>query len=113
MQRDPKLYLYDIKQAISAIGEFTAGKTLADYQNEVMMRSAVERQVVIIAEAISKLSDIDKEMVAGIRWYRRIIAFRNIIVHNYTDIDDQLVWETLEAYLPALAGDVEALLEGD
>ena len=52
-------------------------------------------------------------MVAGIRWYRRIIAFRNIIVHNYTDIDDQLVWEMLEAYLPALAGDVEALLEGD
>ena len=50
MQRDPKLYLYDIKQAISAIGEFTAGKTLADYQNELMMRSAVERQVVIIAE---------------------------------------------------------------
>ena len=32
MQRDPKLHLYDIKQAISAIGEFTAGKTLADYQ---------------------------------------------------------------------------------
>ena len=56
MQRDPKLYLYDIKQAISAIGEFTAGKTLADYKNELMMRSAVERQVVIIAEAISRMS---------------------------------------------------------
>ena len=113
MRRDPKLYLYDIQQAISAIREFTAGKTLADYQNALMMRSAVERQVVIIAEALRKLSDLDKEIIADIRWYKRIIAFRNIIIHQYTDVDDQLVWETLEAYLPALASDVKVLLEKD
>ncbi len=113
MQRDPEVYLYDIRQAINAIGEFTAGKVFADYQNDLMMRSAVERQVVIIAEAISKMAAIDEGLVSGITWYRRIIAFRNILIHNYADIDDHLVWETLEAYLPALARDVEALLEGN
>lgn len=45
MRRDPKRYLYDIEQAINAIREFTSGKTLSDYQSELMLRSAVERQV--------------------------------------------------------------------
>lgn len=59
MRRDPKLYLYDIQQAIR---EFTAGKTLADYQNALMMCSTVERQVVIIAEVLHKLSDLIKKL---------------------------------------------------
>ena len=66
-----------------------------------------------LAEALRKLSDLDKEIIADIRWYKRIIAFRNILIHQYTDVDDQLVWETLEAYLPALASDVKVLLEND
>ena len=111
MPRDPKRYLYDIGQAIGAIREFIKGKTFTDYQRELLLRSAVERQVIIIGEAIRRLARIDEEIVARITRYPRIIAFRNIIIHEYTDIDDQLVWETLESYLPTLERDIDTLLE--
>lgn len=110
MPRDPKRYLYDIKQAIGAIREFTTGKVLTDYQRELITRSAVERQVMIIGEAIRQLANIDQQTVTRISHYRRIIAFRNILIHEYTDIDDELVWETLETYLPLLCDDVSSLL---
>jgi uncharacterized protein with HEPN domain len=42
--------------------------------------------------------------------HRRIIAFRNILVHGYADVDDQLVWDIAESKLAALRTEVAALL---
>ena len=43
--------------------------------------------------------------------YRRVIAFRNILVHGYAQVDDRLVWDIVETRLPALRREVAALLE--
>ncbi len=48
---------------------------------------------------------------AHIREHTRIIAFRNILVHGYAEIDDRIVWDILESKLPALLLDVESLLK--
>ena len=52
-------------------------------------------------------------MVAGISDYQRIIAFRNVLIHGYADIDDRLVWNVVETNLPTLAREVDDLLEPD
>jgi uncharacterized protein with HEPN domain len=52
MKRDPRAYLWDAKQAVDAIRQFTSGKSLADYVTDQMLRSAVERQFEIIGEAL-------------------------------------------------------------
>ena len=49
--------------------------------------------------------------VARISEYTRIIAFRNILVHGYADIDDRIVWGIVESNLPALLQEVESLLK--
>ncbi len=60
-----------------------------------MLRSAVERKFEIIGEAMSKLSKLDEKLASRIAEYRRIIAFRNILIHGYIDVDDALVWDDL------------------
>jgi uncharacterized protein with HEPN domain len=76
-----------------------------------MLRSAVERQFEIIGEALAKLAKIDQETATLISEHRRIIAFRNILIHGYAQIDDRLVWGVLDSKLPALSQEVKKLLE--
>ncbi len=110
MQLEAKKYLYDIQQAAGRVAEFTAGKRLEDYRSNAMLRAAVERQFEIIGEALSRLVQLDKTFAARITEYRRIVAFRNILIHGYADVDDRLVWDVVETKLPLLRGEVEALL---
>lgn len=53
-QRDVRVYLFDIVQAARSVEEFTAGKTLTDYEASLLLRSAVERQFEIIGEALNR-----------------------------------------------------------
>ena len=103
-------YLYDIRQAAVLVDVFLAGKTLADYRRDAMLRAAVEREFTIIGEAVSQLAKVDRELVFSITNYRRIISFRNLLIHGYGVVDDALVWDVVEAALPLLRSEVEALL---
>ncbi len=81
-------YLFDIAQACELLAQFIAGKALADYAAEPLLRSAVERQF-------------------------EIIAFRNRLIHAYASIADEVVWGVLETNLPTLRRELDALLKED
>ena len=112
MRPEAKKYLYDIEQAANLIVSFTAGKSFADYQSDALLRSGVERQFEIIGEALSQLVKIDLASASRIPAYREIIAFRNILVDGYSEIDDALVWKAVESEAPALIQTVARMLEG-
>ena len=65
----------------------------------------------IIGEAMTRLAGVDEELVGRITQYRRIIAFRNVLIHGYADVDNRLVWGVVELNLPTLAKEVDALLQ--
>ena len=94
------------------MAEFVAGKGFDDYTDNAMLRAAVEREFEIIGEALARLARLDEDLVSGISEYRRIIAFRNILIHGYAEIDDRLVWDIVETKLPILRREVAALIEG-
>jgi uncharacterized protein with HEPN domain len=75
-----------------------------------MLRSAVERQFEIIGEALSQLARSSPVLAARIPELRRIIGFRNALIHGYDQIDDDGVWRAIGTDLPALRADVAALL---
>jgi uncharacterized protein with HEPN domain len=101
--------LYDIQQAESLTRVFISGKTFDDYTSDPLLRSAVERQLEIIGEALSQLAKINTDHVARITDYRRIIALRNILIHGYAKIDHRVIWNILERSLPVLRREVEIL----
>ena len=111
MRLEAKKYLYDIRQAADLLAAFTAGRVFADYEADAMLRAAVERQFEIIGEALAQLARLDEGLALRISEHRRIIAFRNILIHGYVDVDDRLVWDIIETRLPALRREVAALLD--
>ncbi len=70
-----------------------------------MVRAAVERQCEIIGEALAKLAKADEAVAARISERRRIIAFRNILIHGYADVDHRLVWDVVTTKVPILAAE--------
>ena len=110
MRLEAKKRLYDILRAAMLLAEFTDGKSIADYERDIMLRSAVERQFTIIGEAMAQFARFDAEVAARISEYPRIIAFRNVLIHGYADVDDALVWGMLETDVPKLIAEVRALL---
>lgn len=113
MQLEAKKYLYDIQQAADLLAAFTASKQLEDYEADPMLRAAVERKFEIIGEALAQLSRLDDRLVARISEYRRIIAFRNILIHGYAEVDDRMVWDIVESKFPVLRREITAMLKGE
>jgi uncharacterized protein with HEPN domain len=111
MQLEAKKYLYDIQQAVERIVEFTAGKRFEDYRSNPMLRAAVERQFEIIGEALVRLVRLAESLASRITEHRRIVDFRNILVHGYADVDDRVVWDVVQTKVPVLRRQVEALLK--
>ena len=82
MQRDPKSLLWDAREAAKLIAAVTAGKSFADFDADIVPRSAVERQFEIIGEAPAQLARIDAAMAQKVPDLRQIIAFRNVLIHG-------------------------------
>jgi len=80
------------------------------YSADALLRSAVERQLEIVGEALAQLARVDVATASQISEYQRIIAFRNILIHGYAEIDHRIVWNVLELKLPALLRQAEAFL---
>jgi len=76
-------------------------------------RRAVEREFEIIGEALKRIDRLDPPTAARISELRRIVDFRNRIIHGYDTVDDAVVWGIVEKRLPLLIKDVVGLLDAD
>ena len=110
MRLESKKHLEDARQAAELVLQFIRNKTIADYRSDPMLRSSVERQLSVVGEALNRLSRSDATATARIAERRQIIAFRNVLVHEYDIVDEVVVWDIAHYKLPRLLGDVQMLL---
>ena len=111
MSGDVRSYLHDMAAAADLIQTFTAGRSYATYSSDPMLRSAVERQFEIMGEALTHLARKDPAIAERVPEHRRVIAFRNILAHGYSNVDDRLVWDIVESKLPTLRQAIAALID--
>lgn len=107
----PKSLLWDAREAADAIGAMTAGKSFEDFDSDIVLRSAVERQFEIIGEALSQLRRVDAASAAAVPDIAEIIAFRNVLIHGYAMIDRARVWQVVKQDLPRLRATLAAMLD--
>ena len=111
MRLESKKHLEDVRRAAELILQFAAGKQRSEYSDDAMLRSAVERQFEIIGEALGRLRKEAPDVSERVPNHRRIIAFRNILIHGYDVVDDDVVWDVIQGDLPALQQQVMSLLD--
>ena len=110
MRHEPRTYLWDARRAGEAVLRYVRGRTFDDYRTDDYFRSAVERQLQNLGEAIAQLARLDAETAARIPDMRRIVAFRNVLVHGYAVLDHDVVWNVIHEHLPDLVSALDALL---
>lgn len=110
MPRDVRAYLADIIEACDAIVSAVDGIELEDFQSNRLVRSSVEREFIIVGEAIAAIRRGSPAIFDRITRARRIVDFRNQLTHQYPTIDTAIVWAIIGHDVGVLRSEASELL---
>lgn len=110
MQCDPEKCLYDMLDSCRFLMEFSASRTLDDLRHDRGFRSAVERELQIIGEALLVLARIAPQAAEQISEHKRIIRYRHVLVHGYNIVNHDITWAIIQEKLPILKREIDTLL---
>ena len=102
-------YLWDIREAAREISGFVKGIQFTGFIGNRMVRYAVERQLLVIGEAANHISQKFQEDHPEIPW-RQMVGQRNVLAHEYGDINIERVWSAATVNIPALLNALEPLV---
>ena len=108
MPRD-EATLLDILSAARRAIQFGASVSRQEFLSDLKTQSAVLHQLLVLGEAVKRLSPEFRQRHPGIPW-RQAAGMRDIVIHNYDGVDLSEVYRTLERDLPALIKDLTSLL---
>jgi uncharacterized protein with HEPN domain len=110
MDNNVKTWLYDILNSINEIDSFfdEESKVFNIYQSDLRTKRAVERNIEIIGEAMSRI--LKEYIQIQISNSRKIVDVRNRIIHGYESVSDEVIWGIIINDLPILQVEVELLL---
>jgi uncharacterized protein with HEPN domain len=107
MDRD-RAYLLDITESARLALSYMDGLTLEVFLNDTQRQDAVIRRIEIIGEAARRVSPQTRELHPEIPW-ATMIGMRNLMIHDYDDVDMDIVWDTVHRDLPELLELLEPL----
>lgn len=108
MQRD-RAYLLDILEAARLAVSYVSGKSKEEFLRDTQCQDAVIRRFEIIGAASRRISDETQSEFPDLPW-GEMIGMRNIMIHEYDDVDLDVTWKTVASDLPGLVGSLEAIL---
>jgi len=110
MKDEIRKNLFDILQAAEEIQNFIHKMDLNTYRKSLVTQRAVERDFEIIGESLNRIKKFDDEFIEKISEHRRIIGFRNILIHGYDTVDEVIVWKAIVNHLPILVKEINEIL---
>jgi uncharacterized protein with HEPN domain len=109
MADEIRTWLKDIEQSILEINSFLPEtKNFKDFQKDLKTKRAVERNIEIIGEAVSRIIKLDPTI--KISHTRKIIDTRNRIIHGYDSVSEDILWGIIIRNLPDLEKEIKELL---
>jgi uncharacterized protein with HEPN domain len=111
-QRDNQVYVgHMLDTAAKAIG-FVQGLTREDFDNNELLRLSITHLLQIIGEAARRVSPEFRAIYPQIPW-KAIVGMRSKVVHDYLNVDEDIVWDTVINELPSLVEELEKMLNPD
>ena len=100
-ERDWRLRLHDIVEALTAVESYLAGQDFASFEQDRKTVDAVVRNLEIVGEAANALPQAFRNEHAEVPW-DDVRAMRNILAHAYFRVDLDIVWKTATVFGPRL-----------
>lgn len=104
----PKLYLQDILTSIERIAEYVDNLTFETFENDQKTVDAVIRNLEIIGEAARNIPESLTEKYPDVPW-PEMVSMRNKVIHEYSGVDVETLWKTIQEDLSALKEQVEKI----
>ena len=99
----------DIVDSIEKILSYTAGMSFEQFRKDSKTIDAVIRNFTIIGEAARHIPDDIVQSHPEIPW-REMADLRNIIVHEYSGVNEKIIWETIQTDLPGLLSSLRKMV---
>ena len=109
MQRDNE-YLLDILEAAKLAIDYIGEKSREEFLIDSQCQDAVIRRLEIIGEAARRVSEETRTTYTDLPW-SDMVSMRNVMIHEYDDVDIGIVWETVKNDLPLLIDSLEKILK--
>ena len=99
--KDDRIYIEHILQSIEKIQSYISGKDQESFSNDSLTQDAVVRQLEIIGEATKRISKELRKNNPDVPW-DDMAGMRDVLIHNYIDVDLNIVWKTASESIPGL-----------
>lgn len=99
--KDDKIYIDHILQSIERIKSYLKGKDHQSFTDDFLTQDAVIRQLEIIGEATKRISKGLRDINPDVPW-SDMAGMRDILIHDYIDVDTDIVWKTASESIPEL-----------
>ncbi|EGL84288.1 protein of unknown function DUF86 [Caldalkalibacillus thermarum TA2.A1] len=103
------MFLEDILKCIDKIEEYTKGMDFEKFRNNQLVIDAVIRNLEVIGEASKYVPDEIRESYPSVPW-KSMIGLRNILIHEYFGIDEEIVWEIVSSDLKKIKPVIEEII---
>jgi uncharacterized protein with HEPN domain len=110
MQARETAYLLDILHSVDAINTYIQGYSREDFLRDPKTQDAVLRRLLVIGEAAARITSETAARFESIP-FRKMAGLRNRVVHDYGQIDFEIVWQTITDHLPLMHRDLSGFLQ--
>ncbi|MEO6059643.1 MAG: HepT-like ribonuclease domain-containing protein [Candidatus Limnocylindria bacterium] len=107
MRRDDER-LVDVRDAAQAARRFIKGRKVEDVANDELLAAALIQKITVIGEAAGRVSLERQSELPELPW-REMIGMRNLVTHDYWQVDPAILWRTVTRDLPKLLRQLDAL----
>ncbi|NDJ19749.1 DUF86 domain-containing protein [Myxacorys almedinensis] len=107
MNKDDQ-YLYDILDSARLAISYVANQTKEAFLSDIQTQDSVNRRLMIMGKAANRISEETRQAMNTLPW-RQMIGMRNLLVHEYDDVNLSVIWDTVKTDLPQLVVALEAL----
>jgi len=110
--RPERLYLQDMVEAADSIAFHIESRSREQFESDRTVRAAVLHELTVIGEAAARLTEEFRNRHPAVPW-AKIVAFRNLVVHEYFGLDWTIVWNTATTLVPGLREQVADVLTAE
>lgn len=111
MKRDSEVYLRDILDSIAQCQAYVTDVSKFAFMADLQKQDAVVRRLEIIGEAATHIPVSVRAKIPHVEW-RKIVALRNVLIHEYSGVDMAQVWIVAKKLLKPLQKEIEKYLKG-